>query len=94
MRDEEQEVLGRTEAGPGGVAPSDPALAAAEHCFVAGDFREARRLAEPALRSDDAAVRAAAQELIDRMKADPAALWMALGCLLLFVVVVWLTLLR
>jgi hypothetical protein len=93
VRDEEQEVLGRAEAGPGGVAPPAP-LADAERCFQAGDFLRARQLAADALRSESADLRAAAQDLLDRTKADPAATWMALGCLLIFAAVVWLTLLR
>ena len=72
--------------------PSDPGLQAAEEHFSEGDFRSARRLAESALRADAAEVRANAQEILDRMRPDPAALWMAIGCLVLLSAVVYFTL--
>ena len=92
MRDQEQEVLGRAEAGPGGVAPSDPELLSAERLFSAGDFRSAGALAKAALRSESEEVRLGARDLLDRIRPDPAALWMALGCLVLLASVVYLTL--
>lgn len=74
--------------------PPDPGLLAAEKHFSEGDFRSARRLAQSALRADAAEVRASAQEMLDRMRPDPAALWMAIGCLVVFAGVVYFTLFR
>ena len=97
MRDQEQEALGGAEAGAGGLAPPAPAgsdLQAAEQHFAAGNFREARRLAEAALRAESGETRAAAEKLLDRMRPDPLALWLVAGCVALLGLVVWLTLLR
>jgi len=74
--------------------PSDPGLQAAEKHFSEGDFRTARRLAEEAVRSGSDEVRTGAQQMLDRMRPDPAALWMAIGCVVLFAGVVYFTLFR
>jgi len=94
VTDEQQEDQGTTEVGgsPAAPAPVDPALAAAARHFEAGNFREARRLAEQASRSDSAGTRSAAAELAARIAPDAAALWIVAGCLALLAAVVWLTL--
>jgi len=97
VRDQEQEVLGRAEAGAGGLAPPaplSPDLQAAERHFAAGNFREARRLAEAASRAESEETRADARKLLERMAPDPLAAWLVAGCVALLGIVVWLFLLR
>jgi hypothetical protein len=101
VRDQEQEVLGRAEAGTGGLAPAPaapepaaPGIDRATRLFEAGDFRSARRLAESALRSESTEVRNAAHDLVLRMRPDPLALWFVVGCAALLIAVVYFTLFR
>lgn len=78
--------------GHGPPTPTDPALDPAYRHFREGNFREARRIALELSRSETPAIREAALALAERLRPDPAALWIAAGCLLLFIVVIWLTL--
>jgi hypothetical protein len=66
-------------------------LDAAHRAFDAGDFAEARRLAQ-AQKSEsgaDAATRAAADEILMRTGIDPLIVWLTAGAVLLFVAVVY-----
>jgi len=66
-------------------------LDAAHRAFEAGDFAEARRLAkqQKAAAGDDA-TRAAADEILMRTGVDPLVVWMTVGAVVLFVLIVWL----
>jgi len=65
-------------------------LDAAHRAFEAGDFAEARRLAQ-AQKSGaaDEATRAAADEILMRTGIDPLVIWMTAGAVLLFVAIVF-----
>jgi hypothetical protein len=70
-------------------------LDAAQRAFEAGDFAESRRLAQAIVASSgDEADKRAAAELIKRTDIDPVVVYMALGCVTLFVAIVVSTLLR
>jgi len=65
-------------------------LDAAHRAFEAGDFAEARRLAnqQKTAASDDA-TRAAADEILMRTGVDPLVIWMTAGAVLFFVLIVY-----
>ena len=66
-------------------------LDAAHRAFDAGDFAEARRLAQAAEgAAADEATRAAADEILMRTGIDPVVVWMTFGAVMLFVLIVWL----
>ncbi len=70
-------------------------LDAAQRAFEAGDFAEARKLAQAVVQSNgDEATKKAAAELIKRTDIDPVVVYMSLGCVTLFVAIVVSTLLR
>ena len=70
-------------------------LDAAQRAFEAGDFAEARKLAQAIVQSNgDEAAKKAAAELIKRTDIDPVVVYMSLGCVTLFVAIVVSTLLR
>jgi hypothetical protein len=70
-------------------------LDAAHRAFEAGDFYDARRLAKQ-LRAGaaDEATRKAAEELLRRTGHDPLVVWLAIGCVALFALIVIVTLAR
>ncbi len=70
-------------------------LDAAHRAFEAGDFYEARRLAKE-LRAGaaDDATRKAAEELLRRTGHDPLVLWLTVGCVVMFALIVIVTLAR
>ena len=65
-------------------------LDAAHRAFEAGDFAEARRLAKQQKAAGDDATRAAADEILMRTGVDPLVVWMTVGAVVLFVLIVWL----
>ncbi|MEK6609061.1 MAG: hypothetical protein AABZ30_15490, partial [Myxococcota bacterium] len=69
-------------------------LAEARRLFELGDFRAARvRLGTlGASGAVSPELRAQADELRARLAADPAVLWVILGCVALFTLITWLTL--
>ena len=68
-------------------------LDAAHRAFEAGDFAAARRLAkEQRAAAADDATRAAADEILMRTGIDPMVVWMTVGAVLLFVVIVYFSL--
>jgi hypothetical protein len=70
-------------------------LDAAQRAFEAGDFNEARKLAQAIVQSkDDEAAKKAAAEIIKRTDIDPVVVYLSLGCVTLFVAIVVSTLLR
>ncbi len=70
-------------------------LDAAQRAFEAGDFAEARKLAQAIVKSNgDEAAKKAAAELIARTDIDPVVVYLSLGCVTLFVAIVVSTLLR
>ena len=94
---------GRDESGVAEGAPrateaiaADPDLEKARAAFARGDFRETRRLATLLLArenlGDDA--RRDADHLLASTSNDPLAVFLGVGCLLFFVIVVYFTLVR
>ena len=77
-------------------APAQPELALARAAFERGDFLETRRLAGiVAARTDVSdATRAAARDLLASLKSDRLAIGLGVGCLIFFLLTVWLTLFR
>jgi hypothetical protein len=76
-------------------AATDSPLTLAHRAFERGDFRQARQLARQVVAgSPDAATRAAAEALLDRLKIDPLILGLTIACALFFAVVIALTLYR
>jgi hypothetical protein len=76
--------------------PSDgehaEALAESARAFARGDFRSARQLARQTLEGEPTdAERDFATQILSRTDMDPLALWIALGCLALFVSLVVLS---
>ncbi|HEY3359742.1 MAG TPA: hypothetical protein VGQ83_41215 [Polyangia bacterium] len=78
-----------------GEPPQDPdevALGAAVAAFKAGDFAATRRrLTALRARELPAGLRAQVDELWRRTGADPVALWTAVGSVVLFLVIIYLT---
>lgn len=67
--------------------PNDAALNALVDAFVRGDYRAVRAGADALAKSDDAAVRDAARELVQRTEPDPIA---KAVLLLTFLLLAWL----
>jgi hypothetical protein len=66
-----------------------PGLDAAHFAFERGDFAEARRLARVLQGSaPDAASREAAETLLRRTSLDPVIVWVTIGCVLFYALVV------
>jgi hypothetical protein len=89
------------ERNQGGVAavaqaPAAPELAEARAAFGRGDFRETRRLATLLLSQTDLReeARREADHLLASTSHDPLAVFLGVGCLLFFVIVVYFTLVR
>ena len=76
--------------------PASPELAAARAAFDRGDFLETRRVAGALAGRPDVsdATRAAARELLDALQSDRLAIGLGVGCVIFFVLTVWLTLFR
>jgi len=73
-----------------------PELEQARAAFTRGDFRETRRLATLLLAREDLAeeARKEADHLLASTSNDPLAVFLGVGCLLFFVIVVYFTLVR
>lgn len=73
-----------------------PELEQARAAFARGDFRETRRLATLLLAREDLAeeARKEADHLLASTSNDPLAVFLGVGCLLFFVIVVYFTLVR
>jgi hypothetical protein len=70
-------------------------LDAAHRAFEAGDFYEARRLAkELKATASDEPTRNAAEELLRRTGYDPLIVWLTVGCAVMFILIVVVTLSR
>ena len=89
---------GRDEGGVAAAAPAAPApeLEQARAAFTRGDFRETRRLATLLLAREDLGeeTRREADHLLASTSNDPLAVFLGVGCLLFFVIVVYFTLVR
>lgn len=81
---------------PPAGGPHTDRLVEATRRFQVGDFRSAGRIAREVLASTEATSeeRAFSREVLGRIRMDPLALVLGLLCLVLFVGVVWSTLLR
>jgi hypothetical protein len=76
----------------GNTATAAPVSDDAQRAFERGDFAEARRLARELEGSPDEAQRAAGRQLLQHTSLDPLIVWITVGCVLLFVVLVAATL--
>ena len=76
--------------------PAVPELEQARAAFTRGDFRETRRLATLLLAREDLGeeARKEADHLLASTSNDPLAVFLGVGCLLFFVIVVYFTLVR
>jgi hypothetical protein len=76
------------------VPVSDPELDEARHALERGDFFATRRLAAAIVRREGVApeLAAEARKLLAATSNDPLALALGVGCLLFFIIVVFLTL--
>lgn len=64
-------------------------LARARAIFDAGDYVLLREVAGPLARSDDPAVRSAAEALLRKTEIDPVAKWVGLATLALLLAITW-----
>jgi hypothetical protein len=78
------------------AAPTVPELEQARAAFTRGDFRETRRLATLLMARTDITddTRKEADHLLASTSNDPLAVFLGVGCLLFFVIVVYFTLVR
>jgi hypothetical protein len=81
-------MVGRRHAPKGGLSQLDEA----ERAFERGDFARARRIAVGLGAGGDQTTRQAAHALLERMAVDPLIVWLTVGCLALFALVLALTL--
>ncbi len=79
---------------PPAGGPHEEAVVACTRAFARGDFGEARERAGEVLASADATdeERAFAGEVVERTRMDPLAIWVGLGCVAAFFVILALTL--
>ncbi len=84
----------RLSAKPSRPERAPPAeLVPAHQAFERGDFHEVRQIAAAVKRdAKDEATRAAADELLARTSLDPVIVGLTAGCVLFFLLVVWLSL--
>jgi hypothetical protein len=78
------------------AAPVPPELEQAQAAFARGDFRETRRLATLTLAHPELGeeARREADRLLGATSHDPLAVYLGIGCLLFFAIIVYFTLVR
>jgi hypothetical protein len=85
-------MVGRGHARDHSQEGSLSTLDEAERAFERGDFARARRIAGELAAGSDEPTRQAARALLERTAVDPLIVWLTVGCVALFVLIVALSL--